>query len=80
MGASVLPRGGVRFRVWAPAAARVEVEVDGAVAAMRSHLRDLFRSFEILAAREPGYFVDETAGGSAPPPRAVASPHHVGRS
>ena len=45
----------------------------GAVAAMRGHLRGLFRSVEVLAAREPGYFVDETAGGSAPPPRAVAS-------
>ena len=43
----------------------------GAVAAMRSHLRGLFRSVDILAAREPGYFVDET-GGSAPPPRAAA--------
>ena len=29
------------------------------------------RSVDILAAREPGYFVDET-GGSAPPPRAAA--------
>ena len=49
----------------------------GAVAAMRSHLRGLFRSVEILAAKEPGYFVDETAGGSGPPPRAVASAHAV---
>jgi DNA-binding GntR family transcriptional regulator len=45
----------------------------GGVAAMRNHLRGLFRSVEILAAREPGYFVAETAGGSGPPPRAVAS-------
>ncbi len=43
----------------------------GAVAGMRSHLRGLFRSVDILAAREPGYFVDETVG-SAPPPRAAA--------
>jgi len=45
----------------------------GAVAAMRSHLRGLFRSVEILAAKQPGYFVEETPSGSAPPPRALAS-------
>jgi DNA-binding GntR family transcriptional regulator len=45
----------------------------GAVAAMRSHLRGLFRSVDILAAKEPGYFVDDAAGGSGPPPRAVAA-------
>jgi DNA-binding GntR family transcriptional regulator len=51
----------------------------GAVAAMRSHLRGLFRSVDILAASEPGYFVDETSGGAVPPPRAVASAHPVVR-
>jgi len=51
----------------------------GAVAAMRSHLRGLFRSVEILATTEPGYFVEESVGSAGPPPRAVAPAHHVGR-
>ena len=34
----------------------------GAVAAMRSHLRGLFRSVEVLGATEPGYFVQESVG------------------
>jgi DNA-binding GntR family transcriptional regulator len=41
----------------------------GAVAAMRGHLRGLFRSVEILAASEPSYFVDENGVGAGPPPR-----------
>ncbi len=46
----------------------------GAVGAMRSHLRGLFRSVEILAASDPGYFVED-AGASGPPPRAASSVH-----
>ena len=52
----------------------------GAVAAMRSHLRGLFRSVEILAATDPGYFVEEGGGALGPPPRAAASGSHVGRT
>ncbi|HXP73843.1 MAG TPA: GntR family transcriptional regulator [Stellaceae bacterium] len=51
----------------------------GAVTAMRSHLRGLFRSVEILAATDPGYFVEESGGASSPPRRAAASASHVGR-
>jgi DNA-binding GntR family transcriptional regulator len=47
----------------------------GAVAAMREHLRGLFRSIEILAATDPGYFADEAGGASGPPPRAAAGGH-----
>lgn len=52
----------------------------GAIAAMRSHLRGLFRSVEVLAATDPGYFVEETGGASALPPRAAASTTHVART
>jgi DNA-binding GntR family transcriptional regulator len=48
---------------------------NGAVAAMRDHLRGLFRSIEILAATDPGYFADETGGASTPPPRVAAGGH-----
>jgi len=52
----------------------------GAVAAMRGHLRCLFRSVEILATTEPGYFVEESVGAAGPPPRAAVSTQHVGRT
>ena len=45
---------------------------DGALAAMRAHLRGLFRSVEILTAMEAAYFAEEGGGSSGPPPRAVA--------
>ena len=49
---------------------------DGAVPAMREHLRGLFRSIEILAASDPGYFAGEAGGTSGPPPRVAAAVNH----
>jgi DNA-binding GntR family transcriptional regulator len=52
---------------------------EGAVAAMREHLRGLFRSIEILAASDPVYFADEAGRTSGPPPRVAAAAGHAGR-
>jgi GntR family transcriptional regulator, rspAB operon transcriptional repressor len=51
----------------------IDRDEDGAIEAMRVHLRGLFRSVEILKKENASYFADDAALVPTPPPRGKAS-------